>query len=444
MTKKTKKVKKRIDKQKVFWAISIAFLFSCIVFYGGRLIYYYNKFKVKEEKSVSLYQEVINSNYNEESVINLNGDYYFTGNDVNNYVRYSNILFRIVRLNNDESITIITDRSISDLSMGEGKQYSESYVYEWLNKVNNNDDTGIFIRNMNNVDKYLANSETCLDSIDDANNKKCKKIDDSSYVTLLSLSDYINTGNVDSFINNGEYFYLSSNNSDNDIWYVNDKGKVGTCDGTDVYGIRPVITISKDIKLISGDGSKDNPYVIEKDNSYFGGYVKLDNDIWRIYQINNDEYKLMLNDYLTIDNEKVEEIYSNNTYKYNDTQSGSLAYYLNNTYLNSLSYKDIILNSNYSNGYYVKDDYRDSISDTIETKVGVVSVGDIILNNELDDYYTMTGNVNDGKMVYVVKNNGRMITKSIKSNSYVVPCITISKDSLVKGNGSLEEPYEME
>jgi hypothetical protein len=446
-SKKKKKVngkKKLIDKQKVFWAISVAFLFACIVFYGGRLIYYHHKFNVSSESSNSIYQVVISNNYDENILTNINGNYYFTGNDVNNYVEYSNILFRIVKLNANGGITLISDKAVSNLSMGEEKEYKNSYVYEWLNEIEDKDSTGILLNSLNGVSNYLTMSTTCLDKVDEANNDVCKEEDNDDYVTLLSIEDYINTGNVDSFINNGQYFYLSNNTNDNYSWYVNSSGKVGTNDGSDVYGIRPVITLSSNIELVSGDGTLDNPYKIEKENGTFGSYVKLGEDIWRIYQVSDSEYKLMLNDYLMVDGEKLEYSYSDDTFKYNDTEYGSLAYYLNKTYLNSLSYKDVILKSKYSNGYYSKEDYKEASDTMIETKVGLLGVGDIILNSELDEYYTATGNVSEGKMIYVVKNNGRLVTKSIRSTAYVVPCITISKDIIVSGDGTLDSPYEME
>ena len=39
---------------------------------------------------------------NNETLKNINGDYYFTGKDVNNYIKYSNIIFRIIKINKDD------------------------------------------------------------------------------------------------------------------------------------------------------------------------------------------------------------------------------------------------------------------------------------------------------------------------------------------------------
>ena len=65
-------------------------------------------------------------------------------------------------------------------------------------------------------------------------------------------------------------------------------------------------------------------------------------------------------------------------------------------------------------------------------------------SNKLSDYFLMSGNGEDKEMVYVVKENGSLDTISVDDEAYVIPTIAISKDKLTKGNGSLDEPYEME
>ena len=48
-------------------------------------------------------------------------------------------------------------------------------------------------------------------------------------------------------------------------------------------------------KSVNLQNTKNNPYTIEKESGLFGSYVKLDNDIWRIYQVNDTEIRLILN-----------------------------------------------------------------------------------------------------------------------------------------------------
>ena len=225
------------------------------------------------------------------------------------------------------------------------------------------------------------------------------------------------------------------------------EGKITTNKGTDVIGVKPVITIKSNIDYVSGNGTKDNPYIIEKENGLFGSYVKLDNQLWRIYQVNDTEVRLVLNDYLKVNNSELKYIYSNNSSYHNDSKSGSIAYYLNHTFLNTLSYKNKIKEVSWTNGYYGSNsnyDYKTALDTTINSKVALISIGDIRLNNHLDNYFTLTGAKNNSSMAYTISSDQKLYSKSIQTKVNVVPAISLDKELLTKGNGTIDSPYEME
>lgn len=440
-----KNIKRVINWQKIFCFVSFIFILVCCLWYGGRFVYFYldsNKTSENDEDA-NLSSTILNNDNN--SIQNINNSYYFVGDVSNNYVRYSNILWRIIKIDNEDKVYLISDDVITMLAYGENiSDYSDSYISNWLND-NGDDYSGILENNLNNINTYLSTYNVCIDKIDDANNIGCDDKYNDDYIGLLSIVDYINTGGSDSFINNGKNIYLANETNDNKVWYINSDGKLDTSDGDDIYGVKPVISLNSNIKSTSGDGSLDNPYVIDNEESLFGGYVRLGDDIWRIYEDNDENVKMMLNDYIIIDDEELSYIYSENNYYHNDTVYGSLAYYLNHTYLDSLSYSDIIITNYYSNGYYNNDyDYSEILDSTIDTKVSVISVGNVIFNNEMDNYWTNTGTNEEGERVYMVKNSGTLSTRSVSSSGYVVPCISINKDILVNGNGTIDSPYEME
>ena len=74
----------------------------------------------------------------------------------------------------------------------------------------------------------------------------------------------------------------------------------------------------------------------------------------------------------------------------------------------------------------------------------MLSIGNIILNDNLNNYFLMSGNSENENMVYEIKENGSMSEISVSSEAYVVPTIAISKDLLTKGKGTSNEPYEVE
>lgn len=442
--KKKKKKNKNLNIQKIFNITSFMFILACCIFYGSRFIKLYLENNKTEEIKV-LADNIKDDNNSNSNFKNINNNYYFEGTEINNYLTYSNLIWRIIRINEDNSVTVVLDNPITALSAGESKSFSDSYINMWLND-NGEEYSGILKNNLNKTNEYLAYTNTCSDQINDIKNITCKEHTQDILITVPSLTDYVNTGGQNGFMNNKEYYYLTNTNKDNKLWYIDNEGKVGTADYTNIIGIKPVITIKNTVKLVSGNGSENNPYTIETETGLLGSYVKLDNDIWRIYNIEGNNVKLSLDTYLTINNEEIKYKYSNNGYYHNDTNSGTLAYYLKNTYLKMLSYNDIINEVKYSNGLYnntTNYDYTKVLNTTIDTKVATLSIGDIFLNPSLTDYYTSTGISKDSNNMYIMKSDFKLYTKTATSKLKIVPVISIDKNLLTIGEGTKQNPLEV-
>lgn len=436
---------KKLSYQKIFCFISFLFILSCCIFFGTRFIKLYLANRKEEiiEKN-SLVKVLKENNQENEDFKSVNGENYFTNKTESNYLLFSNILWRIIKINDDNSLTAISNNAITSLAYGKELSTKESHIFNWLNKTDK-DYSGI-LENALNIE-YLQKTISCNDILDELSNNPCKDSNEDNYYSLLSVIDYLNIGSKDSYLANNEYFYLNNQNSENKIWYIDDEGNGKLSTGNDIIGIRPVITIKANIDYVSGKGTKDDPYIIEKENNLFGSYVKLDNDIWRIYEIKDNEIKLMLNDYLKVNDSNLKYKYSSNSSYHNDTVSGSIAYYLNNNYLNTLSYKDIIKETKWSNGYYNSSsnyDYTNALKNEVDTKIALMSIGNIYLNPELNNYYTMTGSADKASSVYVINENKKISTRQITSEMNIVPTISIDKDKLTKGNGTIDSPLEME
>ena len=438
---------KIINIQKIFCFISILFITSCCIFYGTRFIKLYLENKKTETIEKNSLVKVLKENNSEnDNFKSVNGQNYFTNNEESNYLLYSNILWRIIKVNSDNSLTVITDNAISSLAYGKELDFNNSHIFNWLNKTDK-DLSGILENSLNEPETYLQKTTSCTDVLDEVSNNPCKEINTNNYISLLSAVDYLNVGSKESYLSNEENFYLSNTNSEKKIWYINDDGKPALSTGNDVIGIKPIITIKANIDYVDGDGTKESPYKIEKENALFGSYVKLDENIWRIYQVNENEVRLMLNDYLKVNGNNLTYKYSNINSYYDDYKTASIAYYLNHTFLNSLSYKDKIKEVYWSNGYYNNQtnfDYTNALKDEINTKVALMSIGNIFLNPELTNYYTMTGSTNKGSMVYTIQKSKKIYTKHMEQTINIVPTISLEKELLTKGNGTIDSPYEME
>lgn len=428
-------MKRKFSANKTFCSISLLVVFLCIVVYGSRFFYYYSKNKETASTGVTtLVKTIKDKNKENKNFGAISGSYYFVNDADNNYVKYSNITWRIVKINSDNTILLVANESVSNLAFGENKKsFKESYIYEWLNKTEV-DNTGIFERNLSEVKGTLVKQKLCKDKVNSLKKITCNKKDKDIYVGLLSIEDYINVGADKSYLNNNSSFYLSNLNKENRVWFVSD-GKLSSSDGTDLYGIRPTILVRDGLNYISGDGSEASPYILTDKNNLFGSYVTLGEDKWQIYDVNNEEVKMSLVGYvMNYDNTPFERDYSTLGYKYDIKEYNTLPYYLNNRYLTvRINYGNILDECSWNNGYYGPEngyDYKALYNSMVNAKVGLLSVPDINLNKELNRYYMMSGYAENSNLVYYRNEDGQLTTSISDEDNKIVPAICINSSKL--------------
>lgn len=441
------KKKRKINGQKIFSFVSFIFIVVCILWYGGRFVYFYldnKKTEVKEANTLA--RALIKENKDSDYFQAVNQDYYFKGDALNNYLMYSNVMWRIVKINQDNRITLISENVLGTLGNGK-KEYTESNVIHWLNKVDNDSNSGVLERVLSNSSDLLVKSRVCVDTSDNTKKISCDKVNQDYLIGLLSLEDYSHTGGNKGFIHNDKVTYLSNKNKKKESWYITEEGKLDVDSNQDVLGVRPVITLNSSVEAISGKGTSDDPYVLREDKNYFARYVKLGDDLFQVYDVKDGVLKLSLNQVLENDGESFKYSYGKNTYQYNDTVYGSLAYYLNRTYYNRLSYKSIIFENSYVNGFYSSENSfssDDIFKNVISTKVSIPSVLDIVVNDSLGKYLLASGVDEDSTSIYVRDNGGVVNTQSVRTEGNVVPCISIHETDLKTGSGTKDDPYRTE
>ncbi len=333
----------------------------------------------------------------------------FKGSDPNNYFWYSGFTWRIIGINKDGTIKIVTQNPVGLLSWGVYKtSYEESYARKWLNELDSSDNyDGIFYNVLDNPTKYLNKSYW------DISNNPTKFLnsssdmsDNSEEITLSSFSDYIGMITVreykrasndttdvskENYLNiKSEYMTMTligRNKDDIFVKNIDSDGNIvirtqvhgyvaGNYKGIESrgpVGIRPVVNLKNDLS-ISGDGTSTNPYKIvdeksgEKNTSlnkrYAGEYVTFSGLTWRIMKINENKTTIILNDFMKEDNSYVKKSYSENNvtnnnenYKcqkarYNIDDSNNIGYYLNHTFYDSLNQKDWIVDSSFPNSAF--------------------------------------------------------------------------------------------
>lgn len=445
--KKDKK-KGKIKWQTIFNCISVLFIVGCLIFYGIRAFKYYKIYNPKAEngeKLVSLGAQIKDENVvvsEGDGVYNIDGEYVFKGTEVNNYVQYSNILWRIVKVNQDNTVLLVTDEVVNNLVWGnEVSDFNHSNISEWLNS-SKDENSGIFENILNDKGKYLSVMSVCADEVTDLKNITCKERSEIGYLGLLSISDYANSVNENSYINNTKDLWLY-NISDEKVWNVSE-GNITNSTPDNGYGIKPTVTVKNSVAVRSGTGTKDDPYIIEeKQNaSRVGRYIEFNGDKWIVYEDNGDMLRLILDE--LYDDGNTTYKFSNGSSTFDPVSPYTLAYHLNNSIYNSFNYNNVMVDCDWYIGSYALDgayDYKNIYKEKVTAKVGLYNVLDLKFNNELSDYFYLTPDGTD--KVYGSNSSANLYSMRNTYMKPVRPAVCINNGKMT-GTGTKDDPYKME
>lgn len=447
------KKKRKIKKQLIFNFISIIIILTFGIYYLGRLIHY----KMENDKDVvysdvlaeQLVQRIDKYDIN-QSLVLTNNIYRFVGDANNNYVKFMGYSWRIIRINEDKTITMITEDPIISLAYGNTSSFTDSQINKWLNNMNE-EYTGIFYNMISSSKDYLVNTKTCLDTFNTVEAIGCYETNNDYAISLLSIKDYASAGGTNSFLNNGSYFWTTNTNKENQFWYISDDGKTGVADADSEYGLRPVITLKENIKTISGTGTSDDPYIIMEhkpntlNDTYIGEYITLNDSLWRIVSKDENSIKVVSEDYITNDDETIyESIYSdvNNLSKTSDKTS--LMYYLNNSYYKNFKEKDLLIKGNFYNGTYDANgdyNYQTTYNSAIKSYVGLLSIAEPFIYDS-GNTFTMTRNIDNELSIFIITEDKLLFEDAISNTHYVRPSVYVKNTAKITGgDGTYLSPY---
>lgn len=440
--KNTKKRKKRRLKkgvfQTIFCLISLIFIIVCCIIYGSRLIKYYKIYNPKSESGevISLlHTEIVQKSpivLEGEGLYRENGLYVYKGENVNNYIKYSNMIWRIVRTNVDGSLEIILDDYINILAWDfKGNEYIKSDIHAYLNDV--------FVKSLNT--DLLANTSICTEVMDSIDKFSCNKTNVDYLVKLIPANDFLNSiMDGKTYISKkDELVWLGTTAKEEKAWLANG-GNISTSEDNNTYFIKPVVTLKNSTQLMGGNGTIDNPYQIEQNdnNIKIGSYLTLGEDNWIVYEKNDKTLKLV---YGGLYNKGLSTYrFDTDELDYNPERDNSLAKLLNGTFYESLSYKDLLKEFDVYTGTY-QDTYKNVYEEKVIVKVGIPSAVDIKIDNTVDGYFLSSKSPREGRIYYY---QGDLISSKPGISRPYRPVIMIEIPKISEGEGTKENPFKVE
>lgn len=375
---------------------------------------------------------------------------YYKGMNPNNYIYFSNMLFRILSID-DNKVRIVAERDISNVNY--------DGIKEWFKYFDSN--------LTNSAKRLIIKNKYCNMKVDSnsINSTECSSYGDKKKYGLLSITDINNTfDNLESYLMLNTITWTSDIVDDSKSYTFRD---VNIVSGNKYYGfvnshnfgVRPVITISGKNLIVNGDGSFQNPYRMKDfknvqkgsklNTRYVGEYISYSGKLWRIQSIEDDgAIQVICEDTLSNNSDYIKVDHASNIKdaQYNPTKRGNVGYIINN---DSSKYLDLKLTVNHE---IIVPIYKNEASYTKEIdkkkyKVKISSPNMFEMFSAASSfsksYWTINSSKSNDEHIGVSDTGIVMYGVESKSYSYGIrPVIYLKKNVvIVLGDGTYNKPF---
>src|SRR5574344_1149004 len=413
------------------------------------------------------------------------GGCYLKGAQTKNYLWYSGFLWRIMGINKDKTVRLITEDNVTAIPYNTSGNinFDGSHEDEWLNNYfyNNLRGNNIIVSN----DFCQGAAVTTAPSRTDCTGGTVL----SKNVGLISLDEYDLASSSSSYLKNAQFFWTMSPYSASNAWFVIYNGNSSSSDVSNTFGARPVINVNSTSSITSGDGtlsstwrSTSSPYILSEsktvdvtgslaDKATSGEYVKLADKTYRVVNKEANGVKLILDGYYKATTGTNTDIKygDNNTFS---TTSG-IGQTLNTTVLDWLipstdttNRSKLVTNySWYQNNFTYGDNYTVSLNETsptrtIQATVGLIRIGEMLSGqsytiltkngtvasswNNASLYWTLNSYTGDASYAWDVNDYGDSNNNDVSFTTGARPVIVVnSTSSITSGNGTPSSPYQI-
>lgn len=411
---------------------------------------------LKNRTSVTRKVNVIN---NLNSVVKkaLNGAKNFTGNPTNNYVRLSNMLYRVYGLDSNNNIILVAAEDVSNVNYTKLNEWLNKYYYNHLNDF---------------TKKLIVKSKYCNMKITDTttDTTECSGYTDKVNIFVPSVVDVNKAAaGSENFMKTYTMSWVGNSGDDGkayvtrEIFFGEDFGKSFLSYENDLnFGVRPMFTIKGNISVVSGDGTITNPYSFGDSTPISGGeelnkastgeYVEISGDLYRVIDVENGYTKVIAEESIVNSNDTKIVISPGipvYEFTYDTKKKGSIGYKINNEssqYIDTSYFtnhdvsvpiykKDIIYGSEVKIEKYKAKVFAPNMYEMFSAQVNLFG------HNSHSYWYLNTSKTT----LYLsgITDTGVPLNK-VSSNVFygIRPCAYIKKSTIItSGKGTRKEPY---
>lgn len=379
----------------------------------------------------------------------------YQGEKVDNYIRFSGMMFRIVGLDGN-NVKIVAEKDIANVNH-KGIDKWLDYFYDHLAASSK---------------KYIIKNKYCTGEVssDVVNEKKeCVKKTDNRNVYLLSNKEINESRNEagTSYLLTWTMSWTANTAKTGFAWaFKNAFLSIGSqyMGFSDEYnfGIRPLLTIKGDALIKSGDGTYDNPYSIDDikkgtadeylNTRYSGEYITYSGYLWRIIEVADDETTKVVADKaisISTDGDTIGYETEDDIKIYNPKQKGNIGYKINQKAGDSVN-----------EAYFISKEITVPIYETVakygeekdnkkyKVKFSAPNMYDMFSASQYENgrgYWLL----NSSKQVYrkyMVSNIGVVMYEQLadSTENYVRPVGYLDKRiKIVSGSGTKNDPYKI-
>ena len=417
------------------------------------------------------------------------GGCYIKGNPTNNSIWYSGFLWRIMGINADGTVRLITDENVTAIPWGAentAQNWDDSYAKDWLNNYFYSR-----LKGNNIIKEETWCSETTTDSSSTRTTCTNNLSQENSKVGLITIDEYNLAGGSISYLNIGQWQWTMTPYNSSYAWIVNNSGYANYSDVvSNALGLRAVINVNSGVTITGGNGtlgatwsSEAGPYVLNEDKNVevtgklnekatSGEYVLFAGRKYRVVdKDSNGNTKLILDGYYEEDGNIFEMVYNETSTNEFSVTTG-IGQKLNGDVLNWLVQESDTTNRNklvsnytwYQNNFGYGQSYTISLNEenptrSIQATVGLIRVGEMlssqsssILTNGYQDtssysnashYWAMTP-YTSSSYSWRVSLSGSANYYGVSNTNGLRAVIVVNSDvTITGGNGTWSNPYQI-